>query len=175
MIKNIILVLVSQLVLTHVNASQPMNLKDYLKLECNIIDPTATGFVSEELVNDKACPERSSLFCENGFEQARNILAKEIKKTNVYADYVKEISVLRNIVSILGNDYLVVGNADLAPLENVFWDDSERDIEIERTATAVFYKLFDYNKEIQLEVDYDSETEACDFSNSQAKVVSTTL
>lgn len=175
MIKNILFVLISQLVLINVSASQPMNLKAYLKLECNIIDPAATGLVSEELVSEKACPEKSSLFCENGLDQARKLLAEEVKKTDIYAEYIKEISVIRNVVDILGNNYLVVGGTDLIPLEAVFWEDSERDISVELTDSNVLYKLFDTDKEIQLEVNYNSEEETCDFSSSQVKVVSPTL
>ncbi len=175
MLKSILLYVVLQLTVVVVNASQPMDLKKYLEIECNIIDPSATGFVSEDLVSANSCPEKSSLFCENGLEQAGDILQTEIKKSNIYSDYIDYTSERRQVVEILGARYFVVGGTDLIPILDIFWLEKEAEIRVELSESHVSYSLQGSDEQLSLTVERNAEDETCDFTKPQIEKIETKL
>ena len=175
MFKIIFSLLVVQSFVSLAYASQPIDLKSYLELECNIVDSLATGFVSLDIMESKECPAKTDLFCQGGLVQAENLLTKEVKNTVIYSDYIKGSSVVNNIVEILGDHYIVVRNSELFPLVNAFWLDNKKEIIMERTNNNVIYKVLDAKKTISLTVGYNQADESCDFTKPKIQVLNSEL
>ena len=144
--------------------AQAPSLQDYLKNQCNIIDPDETGTVPAEIVASKSCPIKDNVFCQNGMEQAKSIMEDELVKSKHYTDYVEQIMKIANIVNILGKEYVVRGNVDLVPLVNIFWQESSPLVELEKAENFVYYRLKDEIHTVTLAVPFNAEDSKCDFA-----------